>query len=488
MVVMGTQVLAGRYVLGEVLGTGGMATVWRATDEVLGREVAVKVLSPQYAADPRVGARFEREARHAAQLSHPRLVTVFDCGIDGGTAFIVMELVAGRTLRQVLDDAGMLPPGQAVAIAAAVCEGLEVAHAAGLVHRDIKPENIVLSGGEVKILDFGIARADCTAGGTRTMGVLGTVAYLSPEQASGRPARRQSDLYSLGCVLFEMLTGEPPFTADSAVGLAHRHVHDDPGPPSARQPWVPAQLDGITTRLLAKDPAARPASAAAARADLLAALKPDATATPHEDVAPSGLSRRRLWRLTWAEVVLAGALAAAVLALLAVLLSGTTAHAAPTAAPTVSRSAPTVAPTVSPSAPTAAPSVSPSGSHHSSASRPAAHKAYKPAHRRPGLKRPAVGQANALPPVAAAAATFVGDLEAGVTDGQVAPPAGQDLYNHLQHLLFGPPDQTPQQIQQQYAQLLQSYDQHRQQGQITGHAATALRRALRALAAAIGAS
>jgi eukaryotic-like serine/threonine-protein kinase len=146
MVVMGTQVLAGRYVLGEVLGTGGMATVWRATDEVLGREVAVKVLSPQYAADPRVGARFEREARHAAQLSHPRLVTVFDCGIDGGTAFIVMELVAGRTLRQVLDDAGMLPPGQAVAIAAAVCEGLEVAHAAGLVHRDIKPENIVLSG------------------------------------------------------------------------------------------------------------------------------------------------------------------------------------------------------------------------------------------------------------------------------------------------------------------------------------------------------
>jgi eukaryotic-like serine/threonine-protein kinase len=488
MVVMGTQVLAGRYVLGEVLGTGGMATVWRATDEILGREVAVKVLSPQYAADPRVGARFEREARHAAQLSHPRLVTVFDCGIDGGTAFIVMELVPGRTLRQVLDDAGMLPPGQAVAIAAAVCEGLEVAHAAGLVHRDIKPENIVLSGGEVKILDFGIARADCTAGGTRTVGVLGTVAYLSPEQASGRPARRQSDLYSLGCVLFEMLTGQPPFTADSAVGLAHRHVHDDPGPPSARQPWVPAQLDGITARLLAKDPADRPASAAAARADLLAALNPDATATSDEDVVPSGLSRRRLRRLTWAEVVLAGALAAAVVALLAVLLSGTTAHAAPTAAPSVSPSAPTVAPTVSPSAPTAAPSVSPSGSHHSSASRPAAHKAYKPAHRRPGLERPAVGQANALPPVAAAAATFVGDLEAGVTRGQVAPPAGQDLYNHLQHLLFGPPDQTPQQIQEQYAQLLQSYDQHRQQGQITGHAATALRSALRALAAAIGAS
>src|SRR6201993_1147551 len=146
MVVMGTQVLGGRYVLREVLGTGGMATVWRATDEVLGREVAVKVLSPQFAADTGCVARFEREARHAARLSHPRLVTVFDCGIDNGTAFIVMELVAGRTLRQVLDDAGILPPGQAVGIAAAVCEGLEVAHAAGLVHRDIKPANIVVSG------------------------------------------------------------------------------------------------------------------------------------------------------------------------------------------------------------------------------------------------------------------------------------------------------------------------------------------------------
>jgi eukaryotic-like serine/threonine-protein kinase len=497
MVVMGSQVLAGRYVLGEVLGTGGMATVWRATDEVLGRDVAVKVLSPQYAADPRFAARFEREARHAAQLSHPRLVTVFDCGIDNGTAFIVMELVAGRTLRRVLDDAGFLPPGQAVAIAAAVCEGLEVAHAAGLVHRDIQPANIVLSGGEVKILDFGIARADGTAGGTRTVGVvLGTVAYLSPEQASGHPARLQSDLYSLGCVLFEMLTGEPPFTAESAVGLAHRHIHDDPGPPSARQSTVPAQLDGITTRLLAKDPAARPASAAAARADLLAALNPDAPATPHEDVVTSGLSHGGLRRLSRAEVVLTGALAAALAALAAVLLSVTTAHAAPTAAPGLSPSAPRAAPSASTSVRRVAPTVSTSASHHPSTSRPPAHKAYKPAHPqpapkqsvRPAQERPAVRRVDALPPVAAAAATLVGDLAAGVTDKQVAPPAAQDLYNHLQHLLFGPPDQTPQQIQQQYAQLLQSYDQHRQHAEITGHATIALRRALRALAAAVGAS
>src|SRR5215510_6297191 len=183
MVMMGTQVLAGRYVLGEGLGTGGMATVWRATDQVLGREVAVKILSPQYAAQPGFAARFEREARHAAALSHPRLVTVFDCGIDGGTAFIVMELVAGRTLRQVLDMAGPLPPDDAVAIAAAVCEGLEAAHAIGLVHRDIKPANSVLSGGEVKVLDFGIARLEGTAGSTQAQTVLGTAAHLSPEQA-----------------------------------------------------------------------------------------------------------------------------------------------------------------------------------------------------------------------------------------------------------------------------------------------------------------
>jgi serine/threonine protein kinase len=266
---MGTGVLGGRYALAGVLGAGGMATVWRGRDEVLGREVAVKVLSPQYAADPGFLARFGREARHAAAVSHPRLVTVFDSGIDGGTPFLVMELVTGRTLRRVLDEAGPLPAGQAVAVAAAVCEGLEAAHAAGLVHRDIKPANIMLAGGEVKILDFGIARAEGTAAGTAAGTVLGTAAYLSPEQAAGRPAGPPSDLYSLGCVLFEMLAGVPPFTAESPVAIACRQVHDDPGPPSARRPGVPASLDQITAWLLAKDPAARPASAAAARAGLL---------------------------------------------------------------------------------------------------------------------------------------------------------------------------------------------------------------------------
>jgi eukaryotic-like serine/threonine-protein kinase len=462
MAVTGTRVLGGRYVLGEVLGTGGMATVWRARDEVLGRDVAVKVLSPQYAADPGFLARFEREARHAARLSHPHLVTVFDCGVDGSMPFIVMELVAGPTLRQVLDQTGTLPAGQAVGIAAAVCEALEVAHTAGLVHRDIKPANIVLAdGGEVKVLDFGIAKAD--GGTTRTQAVLGTPAYLSPEQASGQDAGPQADLYALGCVLFEMLTGTPPFTADTTVGLAYRHVHDDPGPPSARRPGLPARLDQITARLLAKNPADRPPTAAAARAGLLSALNQDATAKLTSVTGELAPASRRRWRPRGTEVVLAAALAASVAALATVLLTAPATPSAPAAAPAVTRPA---------------------------ATRPAVKsKAHKPAsthHKKTG--KPVTGKdASALPPAAAAAARFVGDLQAAVADGQVTQQAGQDLFSHLQQLLFGPPGQNAQQIQQQYGQLMQSYDQHQSQGQITGAAAARLRHDLGALGAALGA-
>jgi hypothetical protein len=402
MAVTGTRILGGRYVLGEVLGTGGMATVWRARDEVLGRDVAVKVLSPQYAANPGFLARFEREARHAARLSHPRLVTVFDCGVEETMPFIVMELVAGPTLRQVLDQAGMLPAGEAVGIAAAVCEALEVAHAAGLVHRDIKPANIVLAGGgEVKVLDFGIAKAD-GGGNTRTQAVLGTAAYLSPEQASGHPAGPQADLYSLGCVLFEMLTGTPPFSADTTVGLAYRHVHDDPGPPSARRPGLPGRLDEITARLLAKNPAGRPPTAAAARAGLLSALSQDATAqlTPlagEPEPGPALAGRR--WRPRSTEVVLAAALAGTVAALAAVLLTGT----------------------AKPSAPAASPAAT-----HPAATHPAVtSKAHKPAstHHKKTAKPVTGNHASALPPAAAAAAAFTGD--AGRRRRRAGHPAGR---------------------------------------------------------------
>jgi serine/threonine-protein kinase len=431
-----------------------MATVWRARDEVLGRDVAVKVLNPQHAADAEFLDRFEGEARHAAAVSHPRLVTVFDCGVENGTPFIVMELAEGRTLRQVLDEAGVLPPGQAVAIAAAVCEGLEAAHAAGLVHRDITPANIVLNGGAVKVLDFGIARADGTRAATAAGTVVGTVAYLSPEQASGRPADPRSDLYSLGCVLFEMLTGRPPFTADSAVGLAYRQVHDDPGLPSAWRPGLPARLDQITAQLLAKDPSSRPPTAAAARAGLLSVFPPaDGAANGGTAVLPVPpgtvpATPRRGWRPRPAEAALGVALAAALIALTVVLLTG-----------------------------------EPGGGHPVTAS--GSSSASLAAHPTPAASSAQPG--TTLSPVAAAAATLVGDLKEGVSDGQVAPQAGQNLFNQLQQLLFQPSGQNPQQqLQQQYSQLVQVYTQDKSQGQITGQAATSLSSAISALGTALG--
>ncbi|HEX7163510.1 MAG TPA: protein kinase [Trebonia sp.] len=441
------DVLGDRYTLLAVLGTGGMATVWRARDEMLGREVAVKVLSPQHAADPEFLARFEREARHAAAVSHPRLVTVFDCGVESGTPFIVMELVAGRTLRQVLDETGVLPPGQAVTVAAVVCEGLEAAHAAGLVHRDITPANIVLNGGDVKVLDFGIARADGARAATATGTVLGTAAYLSPEQASGQPSGPQSDLYSLGCVLFEMLAGRPPFTADSTVGLAYRQVHDDPGPPSALRPGVPAGLDRVTALLLAKDPAARPPGAAAARAALLAVLSPAGNGgTAVLDVAPDIPRRQRRPRPL--ETVLAVALAAALVALTVALVAGHPASGQPNGGQPAAGAA-DQDPSAAASPP---PSASPAG----------------------------------LSAAAAAAATLVGDLKEGVTAGQVTQQAGQNMFNQLQQLLFPPPGQDAQQLQQQYSQLVQQYTQAKSQGEITGQAVTTLSGAIGALGAALG--
>ena len=451
----GARVLGGRYALLGELGAGGMATVYRARDEVLGRDVAVKVLSPQFAADPGFLARFEREARHIAALSHPRIVTVFDCGIDRNTPFIVMELVAGRTLRQVLDEIGPLSPRDAVTVAAAVCEALEAAHAAGLIHRDIKPENIVLSGGEVKVLDFGIARTQDGAGATRTHAVLGTAAYLSPEQASGGPVGPRADLYALGCVLYEMLTGAPPFTADSAVGVAYRQVHDDPGPVSALRPGVAAQLDWITARLLAKDPADRPPGASAARAWLLAALARDHTRVlpmQRGGAEPAGGRRSAPRRRT--EAVLAAGLAAALAALATALL---TRAPAPTG--------------LTPNSPAATAQHSPS---------------QHPTSRRHGAKSPGAHTAT-LPPTAAAAAALVGDLQVGVTDGQVSQDAAKDMSNQLQQLLFGSSDENAQQVDQRYSQLVQTYDQRQSQGEITGAAAAILLRDLHALGAAIGA-
>jgi serine/threonine protein kinase len=357
----------------------------------------------------------------------------------------VMELLTGRTLRQVLAEASPLPIGQAVAIAAAVCEGLDAAHAAGLVHRDITPANIMLVGENVKILDFGIARANGTAAGTMTGTILGTAAYLSPEQSAGYPAGPQSDLYSLGCVLFEMLTGTPPFTAESPVGIAYRQVHDDPGPPSARRPGLSPSLDAITARLLAKNPNDRPMSAEAARAGLLGALAPDGTAVlPVPPGSVPGPARQR-WRPRWSETVLAVTLAAALLALTVALLTGPD---------------------------SASPAATPSARDSQSS--------------QPGATPAATTATSALPPVATAAATLVGDLQAGVTKGQVTQQAGQNMFNQLQQLLFAPPGQSAQQTQNQYDQLAQAYTQYQSQGDITGEAAVTLPKAISALGNALG--
>ncbi|WP_316522853.1 protein kinase domain-containing protein [Kitasatospora brasiliensis] len=264
------RALNGRYELVGMLGVGGMATVWRGVDRVLGRQVAVKVLNGGLADDPRFAERFSREAQHAAMLVDPRIVMVFDSGVDQGTPFIVMELVNGRSLAALLAEQRALPVERAVGIASAVCEALAVAHAAGLVHRDIKPGNIMITGdGGVKVVDFGIARAGSSNNLTQTASVLGTAAYLSPEQATASALDGRTDLYAVGCVLTEMLTGATPFTAETPVAIAFKHVSERPLPPSARRPGLPPALDAAVLRLLAKNPADRPADAAAARAELL---------------------------------------------------------------------------------------------------------------------------------------------------------------------------------------------------------------------------
>jgi eukaryotic-like serine/threonine-protein kinase len=264
------QIFGDRYELDEELGSGGMATVYRGTDRVLGRTVAVKVLAPNYARDQAFVTRFRREAQNAARMNHPGVVNVYDTGSDNGTHYIVMEHVQGRTLSEILKTEGRLMPERAAEIAEAVAAALSFAHEQGIVHRDIKPANIMITtSGEVKVMDFGIARA-LTSGDTltQTATVLGTATYLSPEQAQGEPVDARSDIYSLGVVLYEMLAGQPPFSGDSAVSVAYKHVREEPPLPSRLEPGIPTSLEAVTMKALAKNPNNRYQSAEEMRADL----------------------------------------------------------------------------------------------------------------------------------------------------------------------------------------------------------------------------
>lgn len=262
----------GRYAVTERVGAGGMAEVYAARDELLDRRVAVKVLSEHLAADPSFVARFRREAQSAANLNHPNIVSLFDYGADNGTYFIVMEYIAGRSVADLLTESESLLPERAAEIASDVAGALHRAHLAGIVHRDIKPGNIMLtSGGETKVTDFGIARAirgDDEQSRTQTGVVIGTASYLSPEQAQGNAVDARSDVYALGVVLYEMLTGQTPFGGDSPLAIAYKHVREDPAPPSSLNPDVPTELDAIVMKALAKNPDNRYTSADEMREDL----------------------------------------------------------------------------------------------------------------------------------------------------------------------------------------------------------------------------
>src|SRR5918996_3127270 len=262
-----TGVLNDRYQIEAPLGRGGMATVFRGTDRVLNRTVAVKILADRFAGDDKFVTRFRREAQAAARLNHPNIVSIYDTGDDDGAHYIVMELVEGDTLGDVLRRDGALPPERAAAIAVSVAEALERAHQAGLVHRDVKPGNVMLTpDGSVKVMDFGIARAASEDTLTQTGLVLGTASYLSPEQAQGLPVDARSDIYSLGCVLYEMLTGRPPFDGDTPVAIAYMHVNETPPRPSELEPSIPPHLNEAVMRGLQKDPEARFPTAEAFRA------------------------------------------------------------------------------------------------------------------------------------------------------------------------------------------------------------------------------
>ena len=263
------KILNSRYELKQLIGTGGMADVHMATDSLLGRTVAVKILHPQYAKDQVFVARFRQEAQAAANLNQSNIVNVYDWGIENSTYYLVMEYVEGRDLKDIILQGGQLLPERAAEIAMSICLALEAAHAQGIVHRDIKPQNVIVTyDNKIKVMDFGIARTTGGSAMTETGTIMGTAQYISPEQAQGRTADPRSDLYSLGVVLYEMLIGKVPFDGENPVAIAYKHVREDPLPPSMINPDISPELEAVVMKALSKNPENRYQSSVEMYSDL----------------------------------------------------------------------------------------------------------------------------------------------------------------------------------------------------------------------------
>ena len=486
------RVLGGRYVLGSKLGTGGMASVYKATDRMLRRTVAVKVLHFPYDEDPAFVPRFQREARTTARLSHPNIVTVFDTGSDDDLYYIVMEYVDGDDLATLIGREGAQAPATAAQIAWSVCQALAAAHENGLVHRDVKPGNIIVSrAGAVKVTDFGIAKAMASATTNRTGSgsVLGTASYMSPEQAQGRGVDERSDLYSLGCVLYELLAGAPPFVNDTAMGVIWHHVTEDPDPLAVRRPGIDAGLAAVVGKALAKQPAERYQTAQAMGEDLervIATLAPHGGPSPPSPTERAGrqagpalpalsstaaeagaaaTGRGRQGRLGW--LLVAG------LALVAVLLvallrdggspagdrgAGTAGTIVPatTLPPTTALSAATAPSTTAPV--TTRPSTTSPGSPTSAAS-----------------SRPPAPTRLSLP---AALANLTEVLAAGRLEGTVAPPAYDDLVHKAEDVVIAVQKGDDEEARKKLQDLNESTDERIAKGEISPAAAGGVREAV----------
>lgn len=380
------RVLNGRYQLNSLLGEGGMAVVYEAEDLLLGRKVAVKVLREQYASDPGFLTRFQREARSAASLSHPNIVAVYDVGTEGNVQYIVMELVAGRTLKEVIQEEAPLGAVRIIHFGRQICEALGYAHRHQIVHRDVKPHNILVTeDGQAKIVDFGIAMALGASSLTQSGYVVGSAHYISPEQAQGDPITAYSDLYSAGVVLYEMATGRLPFDGETSVAVALKQVQNEPAPPRRYNPRIPDSLQALILRSMAKDPHDRYDSGAemaeallvCARASIEATqpqLASKSRAAEPERAAPPVRTGRQVdqkkGRSGWMVLVVVlaaflctlGSIPLGILAFSNGLLGGVipspSARPAPTETPAPVAMIPTAAPTVAPTA-TPKPTVTP---------------------------------------------------------------------------------------------------------------------------------